>query len=87
MRVKHWAGYGTVDAKKINSTTVEVQGNHERGLYPQYFDSSDWHRWLGKRFHMTEPYTVKATEWWSDKDNSDHMRVEFVKTDDNYSVW
>lgn len=85
MKIKHWAGYGCVNAKcnlrhKIASTgdaviTIEVWGNHERGLQPPYFDYSDWHRWLGKRYHMdrivyvcTDNFYVKDVE---------HMVVTF----------
>lgn len=44
MRIKHFAGYGTIEAKKISKTTkdnttvlsVLVTGDHEQGLIPHY---------------------------------------------------
>lgn len=44
MKIKHFAGYGSIDAKKIskvttNNTTilsVLVTGDHEQGLIPAY---------------------------------------------------
>ena len=36
MRIRHWAGYGTVVAKRIPNVSctlhVHVEGDHERGL-------------------------------------------------------
>lgn len=85
MKVRHWAGYGTVEAKVIRHeplrTTIEVYGNHEQGLEPRYFTTKDWYRWLGKRFKIKDDiYQVACypTEW-SDKDNMDHMRVVFIQ--------
>lgn len=87
MRVKHWAGYGCVEAKcnlrhKIASTgygvvTIEVTGNHEYGLLPRYFDNNDWMRWLGKRFHLDPIYEVITDEFWSNKDKQGHLIVTF----------
>ena len=58
MKVKHWAGYGCVNAKKMidygDSVDVIVTGDHEQGLEPRYFNNRDWDRWLGKRFHIGE---------------------------------
>lgn len=82
MKVKHWAGYGTVNAvckeRKPNRVTIEVTGNHERGLKPRYFDRRDWERWIGKRFRIPAIDSVEAYEWWSDKDRSDHMTVTII---------
>lgn len=65
MRVKHWAGYGCVEAKKLNDygthVKVLVTGNHEMGLEPRYFDNRDWERWLGKRFHIDSFDRVEVT--------------------------
>jgi len=55
MKVKHFAGYGSVEAKKIGqrkegelkTVVVRVRGNHERGLL--CFDRYDFVRWLGKK--------------------------------------
>lgn len=55
MRIKHFAGYGYVNAKKImrkehNSVVylhIQVCGNHECGLIRE--DKYDFFYWLGKR--------------------------------------
>ncbi len=56
MRIKHWQGYGTVDAKKItgDGTTlhIKVSGNHEWGLRRD--DLYDLFNWLVKRFDKAE---------------------------------
>ena len=81
MKVKHWAGYGCVEAirgyRTANSVGIEVVGDHERGLMPSCFFDWDWHRWLGTRFRVDPSWKVMAREWWSDKDHSDHMEVVF----------
>ena len=57
MRIKHWQGYGSVNAKKLSKgktqdnctkLVVEVTGNHEWGLVRN--DVYDVHRWLVGRF-------------------------------------
>lgn len=60
MRIKHWQGYGCINAKKLseqeinNNTmllTIELNGNHECGLCR--YDTYDIFNWLlnrGKRF-------------------------------------
>ena len=57
MKLKHFYGYGSVQAKKVLKTkifndktklVVEVKGNHERGLVLN--DIYDAKRWLFDRF-------------------------------------
>ena len=61
MRIKHFAGYGSVEAKKVSKTTftdeygekktklvVRVKGNHEWGLVRD--DIYDVKRWLFDKF-------------------------------------
>lgn len=57
MRLKHWQGYGCVNAKRIEYTInqdrtktikIEVTGSHEYGLVQN--DRYDVHRWLMTRF-------------------------------------
>ena len=52
MKIKHWQGYGTVDAVKLKSKdfdlVVKVSGNHEWGLRRD--DTYDLFRWLVQRF-------------------------------------
>ena len=56
MRLKHWQGYGCVNAKRIEYTInqdrtktikIEVTGSHEYGLVRN--DRYDIHRWLMTR--------------------------------------
>lgn len=59
MRIKHWQGYGSVNASvvrritvsakhNIKSILIKVSGNHEYGLVRN--DYYDVFRWLLKRF-------------------------------------
>ena len=57
MRLKHWQGYGSVNAKKLSKgpapdgrtrLVIEVTGHHEWGLVRD--DVYDVHRWLVQRF-------------------------------------
>lgn len=56
MRIKHFQGYGSVQAKKVSKTAignktklvVEVKGNHEWGLVRN--DIYDVKRWLFDKF-------------------------------------
>lgn len=52
MKIKHWQGYGTVEAVKVKDFTcdlhIKVTGNHEYGL--ERNDTYDVFRWLVKRF-------------------------------------
>lgn len=59
MRIKHWQGYGCVNAKvtrqsfntwsNLREITIEVKGNHEYGL-DRSDDKYDVFNWLLKRF-------------------------------------
>ena len=52
MKIKHWQGYGIVDAKNISkkknpdestSIHIKVTGNHECGIHTEYsWNVSDW---------------------------------------------
>lgn len=59
MKLKHWQGYGSINARKISETVngniatlkIELKGNHEYGLSRD--DKYDIFNWLlngGKRF-------------------------------------
>lgn len=52
MKLKHWQGYGSVDARLIKKTdrevTIEVTGAHEYGLVRD--DLYDAKKWLLDRF-------------------------------------
>ena len=91
MRIKHFAGYGCVDAKKLSrfkvSTgdtvlKVRVTGNHECGLLRN--DPYDLKWWLIERFDKAakniDPYTI-AYEYNYDFDyetNKDVCDYTFV---------
>ena len=59
MKIKHWQGYGCVNAQSLKKTastaegiktiTIEVVGNHEYGL-DRSNDKYDIYNWLLKRF-------------------------------------
>ena len=52
MKIKHWQGYGTVNAIKVKDNAhtlhVRVEGNHEWGLIRN--DEYDIFNWLVKKF-------------------------------------
>ena len=52
VKLKHWQGYGTVDARRVKDPRVtlhvKVSGNHEWGLRRD--DLYDVYNWLVKRF-------------------------------------
>jgi len=56
MRIKHWQGYGTVEATKLvkrtrdgkTFITIKVKGNHEWGIHRD--DRYDVSRWLLPKF-------------------------------------
>lgn len=59
MRIKHWAGYGCVNARKINDGAaklhVRVEGLHERGVKRDTWDTTLLYDWLVKRFDKEVP--------------------------------
>lgn len=70
MKIKHFQGYGSVQAKKLSKTTignktklvVEVKGNHEWGLVRD--DVYDAKRWLFDRFEKNfngNDYDIEMT--------------------------
>lgn len=82
MKVKHWAGYGCVEATCLHKgegcTVILVTGNHEQGLEPRYFDALDWQRWLGNRFKINGLIEkVDAVNSWNERTKKDEMEVVF----------
>ena len=58
MRIKHWSGYGTVNAVKVPGGArlhVRVTGLHECGLYRDLQDTYTRYIWLVKRFDKSAP--------------------------------
>lgn len=72
MKIKHWQGYGTVNAKKLSSSAdtliVEVWGNHEWGL--ERNDVYDVFNWLVTKF---------------DKKRKDYTEIEDIELKDFYA--
>ena len=62
MKIKHWAGYGCVDAKRIKNASctlhVRVHGDHECGLRRD--DDYDLFNWLVRRFDKS---VTDYVEW------------------------
>lgn len=81
MKIKHWAGYGCVNGKKMpdygSHVDVVITGDHEWGLEPRYFDKGDWERWLGKRFHIGDFDRVETTVVWVN--GHEAMKVSFIR--------
>ena len=75
MRIKHWQGYGTLNAVRTNTTTngdnkimtIMVSGNHEYGL--ACTDKYNIFNWLLRKF---------------DKTASDYRCIEHVKITSDY---
>ena len=58
MKIKHWAGYGCVSARKAKDSNpftlhIHVEGDHERGLIRE--DEYDLYYWLVRRFDKDVP--------------------------------
>lgn len=73
MKVKHWAGYGCVNIKKIKDKNhtlhVKVSGNHECGVVRDKTYAYDLYNWFVKRFDKTVP---EYMEW---RRNVSHIDV------------
>ena len=73
MKIKHFAGYGSVNAKKVSCTknelVVHVWGCHECGVVRE--DFYDVFNWLVKRF---------------DKTRKDYFEIEDVNIDNWYET-
>lgn len=64
MRIKHWAGYGCVNARKVKDPCVtlhiKVEGDHEQGLVRD--DDYALYNWLIRRFDkdvQDYPYWIR----------------------------
>ena len=65
MKIKHYAGYGTVNARRIKDCSmftlhIRVEGNHECGVVRE--DEYDIYHWLVSRFDKLAP---SYAEWHS----------------------
>lgn len=89
MKIKHFAGYGSVNAKlienkigfsefrEISVAHIKVWGNHERGIYRE--DYYDIFNWLCKRFVKECTNYIKIIaikiDCSSEKINGEHTEV------------
>ena len=79
MKIKHFAGYGCVNARKCKDSLpsmlhIEVEGNHEWGLVRE--DDYDLFQWIVSRFdkrfpdyqswHMRDPIIDIRPGWRTD---------------------
>lgn len=77
MKIKHWQGYGSVEAKKLSLTVknkiaelrIKVSGNHEYGI--ELTDEYDIANWLVKRF---------------DKSFTDYRKIIDIETEMDYDI-
>ena len=80
MKIKHWQGYGIVNARKVKDKNVtlhiSVTGNHEWGLRRN--DDYDLYNWLVKRFDKTVP---EYLEWRRTLENIFIQEWEYTDDD------
>lgn len=83
MKIKHWQGYGCVNAKKVscdrNTLVVHVWGQHEYGLKRD--DFYDIFNWLVKRFDKTRKNYLEISdcsfeEWYEDEPTENGLPIE-----------
>lgn len=94
MKLKHWAGYGCVNARKVKEADprclhIHVEGDHERGIV--LYDDYDLFRWLVMRFdkdvcnysewHQLRPIIDVKPGWRKDLDKG------YVDTCDYYFTY
>lgn len=90
MKIKHWQGYGIVEAKKLQKSTtpdgktfleILVYGNHEYGLERK--DAFDLKRWLIDKFDKDarniSAYDIQYRTESGYKKNDEGLDEEFCK--------
>jgi len=85
MKLKHWQGYGCVNAQKVSKTkdelVVHVWGMHECGLSRD--DAYDIFYWLVRRFDKTRKdyFDIKdySIDEWYEKDNYSGLDIEHCR--------
>ena len=99
MKLKHWQGYGCVDATKVkdNSCTLHicVKGDHEYGLVRD--DLYDLYHWLIQRFDKSlkdvseidwERHTKRMTEYGFEDYEAPRYKIEYVSFNEvHYRFW
>lgn len=66
MKIKHYAGYGTVNARRIKDCSmftlhIRVEGNHEQGLVRN--DDYTLYNWIVRRFDPIEKAAPNYPHW------------------------
>ena len=95
MKIKHFAGYGTVNAIKIKDIktgentrriVIKVFGNHERGIY--LTDSYDIYNWLVKRFskHCNDYKSIYFIGYYFDSMMIDNCNTDICQYYIDYFV-
>ena len=95
MKIKHFAGYGSVTAKvesrSSNTIVIHVWGSHERGVLLE--DADDVFNWLcrkldKKRWKEYEsvfcPIDTKVESWWEEGERYDEEHCRYTITYRNY---
>lgn len=89
MKIKHWQGYGTVEATRIKNASctlhIRIHGDHEWGL--KLDDEYDLYNWLVRKFdksiksyeewHRKYP-SIQAIEWSSEMGKHDYCDYYFT---------
>ena len=93
MRIKHWQGYGAVNAKRISKDNkqiiIEVSGNHEYGLAIGEWDIYGMSEWLGKIGKFKKENVLNFTTNCYLKDNPENTEevCEYIINLKEESKW
>ena len=89
MKIKHWAGYGTVNAKKFfeesygstHYVTVGITGDHECGLDRPFYDPYCIEKWLKRFLKGGKLITYNVIDHGYiriDNKNTEHIVIQLV---------
>lgn len=85
-KIKHWQGYGSVDAKVLRNTPenmiIQVKGMHEYGLDCGAWDTDRVYEWLVKRFDPSrKPTDIKSVDIDDDYERQGNVDIEVCTYD------
>ena len=85
-RIKHWQGYGSVDAKVLRNTPenmiIQVKGMHEYGLDCGAWDTDRVYEWLVKRFDPSrKPTDIKSVDIDDEYESQGNVDIEVCTYD------
>jgi hypothetical protein len=91
MRIKHWAGYGCVEATKGKTypcgdgkvVEVLVKGNHERGLDRPFHDVYCFEKWLGRFCKGWRLIDYKVVSNWYGDDHNEYLSLDLLFRKEN----